>query len=139
MSREQVNEAQPVPQRDMVRRQKKGFPGKLPQNGTLQVVTNLVLAVYTTKKTGPQYLFMHTISGGPSTPNSLKPTHSEEGLSANEKIRNDKPVMLRNNRATKFNSQWLARIHIYIYICIYSVYGWSYVLSSHHAILSSKN
>ena len=68
-----IYEAQTVPHREMVLRKVKGFSGKLPQYRALQVMTNLIFRIYTTKNTGPFNLLMHTARSGPSTTNSFEP------------------------------------------------------------------
>ena len=70
-----VNEAQSVPQREMVLRDVKGFTGKLPENGTLQVMQDLILAIQAAENAWPGDVFVHTASRGPSSPNSFEPTH----------------------------------------------------------------
>ena len=72
-----INEAQSVPQREMVLGKMKGFAGKLPQNGTLEIMQNFILAIETAEYTRPNDLFVHTAGGGPSSPNSFEPAHSD--------------------------------------------------------------
>ena len=61
----------------MVLGKMEGFAGKLPQNGTLKVMQDFILAIETAKNTWPNDLFVHTAGGGPSSPNSFEPTHSD--------------------------------------------------------------
>ena len=61
----------------MVLRKMKGFTGKLPQDGTLKVMQDFILAIEAAEYTRPDDVFVHTASGGPSSPNSFEPTHSD--------------------------------------------------------------
>jgi hypothetical protein len=56
----------------------KGFTGKLPQDGTLKVMQNLILAIQAAEYTRPCDVFVHTAGSGPSYPNSFEPTHFDD-------------------------------------------------------------
>ena len=62
-----VNEAQSVPQGEMILRHVEGFSGKLPNDRALKIMTNIIFTIDAPKHIRPKNIFMHTASSGPGT------------------------------------------------------------------------
>ena len=94
-----LGKTQPVPHFQIGLHQVQGFLRKLPKDGTNEIVFKFINAIGTPKYTRKQNGLMHSGRRCPTSPNSLKPTHTQVRVSTSKGSSEfGQPIVLKTNR-----------------------------------------